>query len=83
MKSHVVIYSRPNCHLCEEAKKEMIAADCDAQYTLQEVNIESNLELLERYKFDIPVIMIDGREAFRHRLTAREFKARILLGSSG
>jgi glutaredoxin len=74
MKSQVTIYSRPGCHLCEVAKKVIMAADCAAQFTLEEVDIESDLELLERYKFDIPVIMINGVEAFRHRVKTGEFR---------
>ena len=76
-KAQVIIYSRPNCHLCEEAKQAMVEADCDEDYTLSEVNIENDPELLRRYRYDIPVIMIDGVEAFRHRLTADEFRRRI------
>jgi glutaredoxin len=72
--SLVIIYSRPGCHLCEEAKVAIRAAGCDAHYTLEEINIESDRELLERYRYDIPVITINGVEAFRHRVSAREFK---------
>lgn len=76
-KAHVVIYSRPNCHLCEEAKQIMQASGCVDEYTLDEINIESDAELLRRYRFDVPVIMINGVEAFRHYLTAAEFCQKI------
>ncbi|HKO61927.1 MAG TPA: glutaredoxin family protein [Pyrinomonadaceae bacterium] len=69
----VVIYSRPGCHLCEEAKKVIEASGYRGEYTLEELNIESDAELLKRYRYDIPVITINGQEAFRHRLTASEF----------
>jgi len=65
-KARVVIFSRPNCHLCEEAKQIMQASGCVDEYTLEEINIESDTELLRRYRFDVPVIMINGEEAFRH-----------------
>ena len=74
IKPSVVIYSRPDCHLCEEAKHAIEAAHCSADYTLIEINIESDPELLKRYRYDIPVITINGVEAFRHRLTAEEFR---------
>jgi glutaredoxin len=73
----VVIYSRPGCHLCEEAKKVIEASGYRGEYTLEEINIESDAELLRRYRYDIPVIMINGEEAFRHRLTANEFRQRL------
>jgi glutaredoxin len=78
----VTIYSRPQCHLCEEAKKVIMAADCAAQFTLEEVDIESDLELLERYKFDIPVIMINGVEAFRHHVKTVEFLEALRLATA-
>ncbi|MGH9882918.1 MAG: glutaredoxin family protein [Pyrinomonadaceae bacterium] len=81
-KNRVVIYTRPGCHLCEEAKAAMQSADCGAEYTLNEVNIETDAGLLERYKNDIPVIEVNGVEAFRHRITAAEFRQRILEAKS-
>jgi len=77
MKPHVIIYSRPGCHLCEEAKAAIKSAGCEDQFTLEEINIESDSELLTKYKYDIPVIAINGVEAFLHRLTPQEFKQKI------
>ena len=76
-KAHVIIYSRPGCHLCEEAKHAIQSAQCDDEYTLEEINIESELELLRLYRNDIPVITINGEEAFRHRVTADEFREKL------
>jgi glutaredoxin len=77
-KLHVILYTRPGCHLCEEAKQAMRAAGCTKEYTLQEINIESDRELQHKYRYDIPVILIEGQEAFRHRLTSEQFKAALL-----
>lgn len=76
-KAHVIIYSRPGCHLCDEAKAAIESSNCSAHYTLEEVNIESDDELLKKYKFDIPVITIDGLEAFKHRVDPKQFKIRV------
>jgi glutaredoxin len=76
-KAHVIIYSRPGCHLCDEAKAAILSAGCSDEFTLEEVNIESDDELLRKYKYDIPVIAIDGIESFRHRLDPSEFRTRI------
>ena len=74
LRRQVIIYSRPGCHLCDEAKIVIQNAGCSDRFTLEEVNIESDEELLRKYKYDIPVVMIDGVEAFRHRVNADEFK---------
>ena len=76
-KRRVTIYSRPGCHLCDEAKSAIRNAGCDDLFTLEEVNIESDEALLNNYKYDIPVIAIDGVEAFIHRVDPKEFKIRV------
>ena len=83
-KPHVVIYSRPGCHLCDEAKAAILSAGCGDQFVLEEINIESDEELLRKYKYDIPVIAINGVETFMHRVDPKEFKTRIKrIGESG
>jgi glutaredoxin len=73
-KARVVLYTRPGCHLCEEAKHEMLAAHCADEYELEEVNINEDPALVQLYGLKIPVITINGIEAFKYRLTAAEFK---------
>jgi glutaredoxin len=80
-KAHVIVYSRPGCHLCDEAKAAIQNAGCSEGFTLEEINIESDQELLRKYKSDIPVVTIDGLEAFRHRVNAAEFRRKILVSS--
>ena len=76
-KLNVVIYSRPGCHLCDEAKQIITAVGRADEYTLDEINIESDPDLINRYQNDIPVITINGIEMFRHRLTVEQFKSAI------
>lgn len=71
----VILYSKPGCHLCELMKQEMAKAGCAELYKLKEINIESDAELFARYRLDIPILLIDGVEAFRHHLTADSFSA--------
>ena len=73
-KPHVIVYSRPGCHLCDEAKLAIQGAGVSDRFTLEEVNIESDAELLGKYRYDIPVVTIDGVEAFRHRVDALKFR---------
>ena len=55
----------------------MRAADCEDNYTLEEVNIDDDPVLKERYGWEIPVIYINGVKAFKYRLTAEEFKSKL------
>ena len=82
-KPHVIVYSRPGCHLCDEAKHAIHAAGCDDQFTLEEINIESDRDLLTKYQYDIPVVTIDGAEAFRHRVNPDKFRELIQVKLAG
>ena len=73
-KPHVIVYSRPGCHLCDDAKDAILGSSLRDHFSFEEVNIESDGELLRKYKYDIPVVTIDEVEAFRHRVNAAEFK---------
>jgi glutaredoxin len=73
-KAHVVFYTRPGCHLCDEAKQVILSADCADDYALEEINIDDDPTLVERYRYEIPVITINGIKAFKHRLTAAKFR---------
>lgn len=73
----VQIYSRPGCHLCDEAKAAMVASGCSDQFTLEEVNIDEDVALYEQYRYDIPVIFINGVKSFKHRIDPKDFRRRI------
>ena len=77
-KARVVIYSRPGCHLCDEAKAVIENSNCSDRFTLEVVNIESDDELLKKYKYDIPVVTVDDEEAFKHRVDRDEFRIRVI-----
>jgi glutaredoxin len=77
-KAQVIIYSKPGCHLCDEAKEAIRAAGCEEQFQLTEINIETDPELMSKYRYDIPVIAINGVEAFIHRVDAADFRGKIL-----
>jgi glutaredoxin len=76
-KARVRIYTRPGCHLCEEAKAEIARAGYPHLFDLEEIDIDSDPRLASLYGYDIPVITVDGTHAFKHRLTAADFERAI------
>jgi glutaredoxin len=76
-KPRVVLYTKSNCGLCDEMKAQIALAQCDEMYSLEEVDIELDPELYARYRYEIPVLCVNGVEAFRHRLQAEDFRAYI------
>jgi 4a-hydroxytetrahydrobiopterin dehydratase len=67
----VTLYTRENCHLCDDAKAAIKASGVDVD--LREVDVDTDRDLVRRYGTEVPVIVVDGFEAFRHRVTAKEF----------
>ena len=76
-RATVILYTRPGCHLCEEAKASIHAARCDDELTLEEINIDLDPELRERYGDQIPVVFINQTKAFKHHVDPREFKRKL------
>jgi c-di-GMP-related signal transduction protein len=59
--SEVVLYSRPDCHLCAEALEAIVALHGQGyRFTLREVDIDSDELLLRRLLERIPVVELDG-----------------------
>jgi 4a-hydroxytetrahydrobiopterin dehydratase len=71
------LYTRRDCALCDEAKASIRGAASlhRLPITLREVDIDTDRELQARYTDDVPVIHVNGAEAFRHRVTLEEFTA--------
>ena len=66
----IEVYSRPDCHLCHEAVAVIEPVARRFHVELKVTDVDSNAALRAEFGEEIPVIMIDGREAFRHRVDA-------------
>jgi glutaredoxin len=74
----VVVYSRPDCHLCEEAIAALIGLHGEGyRFALHEIDIDSHELLLRRYLEKIPVVEIDGIVASELVLDAAAVRARL------
>jgi glutaredoxin len=62
--TRVVLYTRAGCCLCEQARQVLERVRGKHPFTLAERDIEQNDELLRQYLERIPVVEINGREAF-------------------
>jgi glutaredoxin len=73
----VTLYTRPGCHLCEEAKAAIAPLLREFGAVLLEVNIDQDSVLKERYSWDIPVIFIGGHKAAKHRVDLAQFRRQL------
>jgi glutaredoxin len=69
----VTVYSRPGCRLCEKLMAQLEGLRSQAEFTWEEVNIDEDPVLRERYNEQVPVVAMGGEDVFFHRLDASKF----------
>ncbi len=73
----VTIYSRPGCHLCDEAKSQIAPLLKEFGARLTEINIDEDPQLRARYDYDVPVIFLGARKAAKHRVDPAQFRRQL------
>ncbi len=67
----IILFGRPNCHLCDQAKSDLAELQTKVPHQIVEINIETDSGLLNKYLSDIPVIEI-GSFILRAPITKNE-----------
>ena len=73
----LVLVGKPGCHLCEVMLRVAAPVAAEMGLTLVERDLRSDPELDALYRHDIPVLLLDGREVARHRVSADDLRARL------
>jgi len=68
MPTELILYSRPDCRLCDDLKVVVQRVRRRQAFELTEVDISGDPALERRYGRDIPVLLIDGVEVAQHRI---------------
>ena len=63
--TRVVLYGKPGCHLCDDARAAVRSVAARRPFELEEVDVSIDPELHRRYGERIPVVTLDGEEAVR------------------
>ena len=64
----VEFYTKPRCALCNKAREELLRLLAGRHFELAEFDITRSPELFDAYRYDVPVIRIDGHEVGRLQL---------------
>jgi glutaredoxin len=62
----VTLYGKPGCHLCEEARQVVLSLRLERDFDLAEVDISLDPGLNREYGERIPVVAVNGAEAFEY-----------------
>ncbi len=73
----VTLYGKPGCCLCDEARTAILEAQAGRAFELHEVDVSADPALERRYGERIPVLAIDGQEAFELHVDPRALADRL------
>lgn len=73
----VTLYTRRGCHLCDDAKAVLDGVRAGHPFALDVVDIDGDPALVALYTTEVPVIAVDGRKAFKYRVTAEQLVERL------
>ena len=75
--TQVTLYGKPGCHLCEEAREVVLSVRLERDFELAEVDITLDPGLNREYGERIPVVAIDGAEAFEFHVDRQGLRERL------
>ena len=75
MSARVTVYSKPGCHLCEEALAVVARVCAELGTSYEEVDITTDPDLQRRYGEQIPVTFVDGAQHDFWRVDERRLRA--------
>ena len=71
---HLTLYSKPGCILCDDAKREIEVFAKECPLELREVDISVDKDLWEKYRYEIPVLLLEGEEVARHHIGLKKLR---------
>jgi len=74
----LTLYKRQDCCLCEEMLGIVGALRSEFPFETESIDIGGNPDLEARFGDEIPVLFINGRKAFKYRVTRDKLRARLL-----
>jgi glutaredoxin len=73
----VILYGKPGCHLCDDARKVVEGVRGEHPFELREVDVSLDPELHRHYGERIPVLELDGEELFEFHVDAAALARRV------
>lgn len=72
--NNLLLYSKPDCHLCEEMKIIVLKIRKEKNFNFQVININEDKLLYEKYREKIPVLELNGRIIAKFRIDEDKLK---------
>ena len=65
---HITIYTRKDCHLCDEAKSVLQKFASEFPLEIEEVDVDRDSDAVQKYSDEVPVVFLDGQKLFKYRI---------------
>ena len=78
MPTEIHVYGKPGCSLCDEALELLDDTSARFSFVIVRHNIFEDLAVFEKYRYLVPVIVIDGIERLSLRFDLQELEAALL-----
>ncbi|HYJ16889.1 MAG TPA: glutaredoxin family protein [Candidatus Limnocylindria bacterium] len=77
MTSKLTLYSRKDCCLCDAMKAVIDKVAANLPLEIDEIDIDGSSETREKFADQVPLLFIDGRKAFKYRVTAKQLAKKL------
>jgi hypothetical protein len=77
----VELMTREGCCLCDDAHAVLEQVRAAEPFELRVVDVDGDAELRARYGLEVPVVLIDGRKAFKFRVDAESMLTKLRRGA--
>jgi glutaredoxin len=74
MKAKLTLYSRQDCGLCDEMKEVVRAVALKIPLEMEEIDVDRANDLREKFGNEVPVLFVNGRKAFKYRVSTNELE---------
>jgi hypothetical protein len=73
----LTLITRHDCHLCDEMAAVVALVARETEATVEVRDVDADPELHARHTDEVPVLLIEGRKAFKYRVTAADLRRRL------
>jgi hypothetical protein len=73
--ARVVLYSRRTCGLCDKARAVVLAVRDGSPFEFDELFIDGDDGLERAYGLRVPVLEVNGEDAFEYEVDPKELRA--------